>query len=163
MKRRDLLKLAAGSATLPVAGLAQIARTPAPSWTPAFFNPHQNDTMVDFSDLVIPTTDTLGAKEALVNRFLDKILAASDHPFQNEFAGDLDALDVFSRQTSGAEFVRLTPDQQKVVLEKMFLSPQRPSFDRLKAWTARIYYATKPGFDELNKGRRVSTSFACRA
>jgi gluconate 2-dehydrogenase gamma chain len=145
MKRRDLLRLAAGAGALPVTGLAQIARTATSSWTPAFFDSHQNDTIVDFSDLVIPTTDTPGAKEALVNRFLDKILAASDHAFQNEFAGDLDTLDVFSRQTSGAEFVRLTPDQQQAVLEKMFLSPQRPSFDRLKAWTTRVHELCLPG------------------
>ncbi len=32
----------------------------------------------------------------------------------------------------------------------------------LKAWTARIYYATKPGFDELNKGSRIPATFACK-
>jgi hypothetical protein len=162
MKRRDVLKL---GAAIPTAGLAQTAPPAATprqvSWTPAFFNAHQNDTIIDFTDLVIPTTDTPGAKDAMVNRYLDKLLAASDHPFQNEFARDLDALDRFSRQTAGADFVRLTPDQQKAVLGKMFLSDQRPSFDRLKAWTARIYYATKAGFDELNKGGRVPGSFAC--
>jgi gluconate 2-dehydrogenase gamma chain len=156
MKRRDILKL---GAVLPVAGLAQAPKSAG--WTPSFFNAHQNDTITDFSDLVIPSTDTPGAKEAMVNRYLDKLLAASDHPFQNEFARDLDALDRFSRQIAGGDFVRLTPDKQKSVMEKMFLSDQRPSFDRLKAWTARIYYATKPGFDELNKGGRVPGSFKC--
>jgi gluconate 2-dehydrogenase gamma chain len=158
MKRRDVLKF---GAFLPAAGVAQTPAPKAAEWTPSFFNAHQNDTITQFSDLVIPTTDTPGAKDALVNRYLDKILAASDHPFQNEFAGDLDALDRFSRQSAGSDFVRLTTDQQKSVLEKMFLSDQRPSFDRLKAWTARIYYASKPGFDELNKGGRVPGSFAC--
>jgi gluconate 2-dehydrogenase gamma chain len=164
MQRRDILKL---GAVLPAAGLAQTtpaAPSPKPvAWTPSFFNSHQNDTITDFSDLVIPSTDTPGAKDALVNRYLDKLLAASDHPFQNEFARDLDTLDRFCRQTAGSDFVRLTPDQQKSVLGKMFLSEQRPSFDRLKAWTARIYYATKPGFDELNKGGRVPGTFVCGA
>lgn len=58
--------------------------------------------------------------------------------------------------------MRLTPDKQKQILDKMFQSSDRPSFDRLKAWTARIYYATKPGFDELNKGGRVPAGFACK-
>jgi len=163
MKRRDILK---SIAAIPAAGVAQTDSGARPAqvaaWTPSFFNPHQNDTLTDFVDLVIPSTDTPGAREAQVPRYLDKILAASDHPFQNEFARDLDTLDQFSRETAGAEFVRLTPDQQKSVLEKMFLSQQRPSFDRLKAWTARVYYATKPGFDELNKGGRVPASYACK-
>ena len=37
----------------------------------------------------------------MVNRHLDKLLSVSHHPFQNEFARDLDTLDAFSRQTGG--------------------------------------------------------------
>jgi gluconate 2-dehydrogenase gamma chain len=162
MNRRDLFKFTASLAALPAAAQTQTMPPARPSPPPAFFNPHQYDTITDFTDLVIPATDTPGARDAQVAHYLDKLLAASDHPFQNEFARDLDALDRFSRQTSGAEFVRLTPDQQRAVLEKMFQSADRPSFDRLKAWTARIYYATKPGFDELNKGTRVPGTFACK-
>jgi hypothetical protein len=165
MRRRDILKFGASMAAIPATALSQTTPPPRapqpPAWTPSFFSAHQNDTTIDFSDLVIPTTDTPGAKDALVNRYLDKLLAASDHAFQNEFARDLDTLDTFSRQTAGSDFVRLTPDQQKSVLEKMFLSPDRPCFDRLKGWTARIYYATKPGFEELNKGGHVPATFAC--
>jgi gluconate 2-dehydrogenase gamma chain len=167
MNRRDLLKIGATIAAMPAAipavAEAQTSMPQAPAWNPAFFNSHQLDTITNFSDIVIPATDTPGAKDAQVPRYLDKILAASDHPFQNEFARDLDALDRFSRQTAGGDFVRLTPDRQKSVLEKMFESDQRSSFDRLKAWTARVYYATKPGFDELNKGGHVPGSFACKA
>jgi hypothetical protein len=153
MQRRDILKL---GAAFPAAQALPQSSPQTQAWTPSFFNPHQNDTIIVFSELMIP-----GANDAFVNRYLDKLLAASDHPFQNEFARDLDALDRFSRQTAAAEFIRLTPDQQKTILEKMFLSVERPSFDRLKAWTARIYYATKPGFDELNKGGRVPQTYAC--
>ena len=166
MKRRDILKLSASMAAIPAAGLAQNSspvKTPPPSaWNPAFFNAHQLDTITDFSDLIIPTTDTPGAKDALVSRYLDKVLAASDQQVQNEFARDLDTLDRFARTTAGAELKRLTPDQQKSVLEKMSLSDQRPAFDRLKIWTARIYYSTKPGYDELNNGGRVPSSFGCK-
>jgi hypothetical protein len=44
----------------------------------------------------------------------------------------------------------------------MMASEQRPAFDRLKGWTARIYYATKPGFDELNKNGRVPANLTCK-
>jgi|SRR5579871_1709875 len=162
MNRRDLLRIGGTLAALPAAAVPQTAR-PAIPFAPTFFNPHQFHTINEFSDLIIPSTDTPGAKEAHVARYLDKLLAASDHPFQNEFARDLDILDRFARQTSRADFVSLSPDQQKSVVDQMSVSDQRPSFDRLKAWTARIYYATKPGFDELNKGGRVPASLACDA
>jgi hypothetical protein len=155
MTRRDILII--GTIAIPIAGLAQSS-----AWSPSFFNAHQNDTLIAFSDVVIPATDTPGAKDALVNRFLDRLLAASDRNSQNGFVFDLGILDNFSRQTAGADFVQLTPSQQTDVLEKMIFSNQRPSFDRLKGWTARIYYATQPGFDELNKGGRVPASFACQ-
>jgi hypothetical protein len=40
----------------------------APSWKPFFLDEHQNETLIILSDLIIPATDTPGAKEALVNR-----------------------------------------------------------------------------------------------
>lgn len=158
MNRRDVLRIGASLAAIPAAR-PQVPK--AAAWAPAFFNSHQNDTITSFGDILIPATDTPGAKDALVNRYLDKLLAASDHAWQNEFAQDLDVLDRFSRQRAGADFVRITPDQQRTVLEKMVVSSERPAFDRLKGWTARVYYATKAGFDELNKGGRVPGSFGC--
>ena len=150
MNRRDLLK------TIVAIPIGAIAQTPL-----AFFTTHQSQTMTDFADLIIPATDTPGAREAQVMQYLDKLLAASDPDFQNGFAADLAALDRFAAKTGGAEFIRLTPDNQKSVLEKMAASDLQGSFNNLKAWVARIYYATKPGFDELNKGGRVPTSFGC--
>ncbi|HEY3838230.1 MAG TPA: gluconate 2-dehydrogenase subunit 3 family protein [Bryobacteraceae bacterium] len=152
MNRRDLLK------TIVAIPIAAIAQSPL-----AFFTPHQSQTMTDFADLIIPSTDTPGAREAHVTQYLDKLLAASDPGFQSGFSADLEALDRYAKQAGGAEFIRLTPDSQKSVLEKMSSSDQQVSFNNLKAWVARIYYATKPGFDELNKGGRVPASFACGA
>ncbi len=48
----------------------------APGWKPKFFDEHQNDTVMVLSDLIIPATDTPGAKEALANRYIDLVLAA---------------------------------------------------------------------------------------
>src|SRR5882762_4913551 len=89
MKRRDLLKLGASIATVPAAGRAQqhehstaTANQIAPGgisagdWKPELFDDHENQTLIALADLIIPATDTPGAKAALVNRHMDHILAA---------------------------------------------------------------------------------------
>jgi hypothetical protein len=153
MNRRDLLKL---GIALPAAA------APPPDWIPSFFTADQYRTMNDLSDIIIPTTNTPGAKEAAVARHLDKLLTASDAPFQNQFTADLDTFDRFSQQTAGDRFANLTITRQRAVVEQFVTSPASPAFDRLKAWTARMYYATEAGFNELNKGGRVPPTYGCQ-
>ena len=93
ISRRDLIRaalLAGTSAALgPAFSLAQTAAfelTPAqrgeddskqladPNWKPAFLSEDQNETLIALSDMISPATDTPGAKEALVNRYLDLVL-----------------------------------------------------------------------------------------
>src|SRR5215472_9258823 len=91
VNRREALKrLAIGSvsaATLPVwveslsAFAAQHARTQPRKtavktvWTPKVFTAHQNATVIVLTELIIPQTDTPGAKAAKVNEFIDGVLA----------------------------------------------------------------------------------------
>jgi hypothetical protein len=83
MNRRDLFRqtfLGAAAAALP-SGIAEAREFPSDydaskelaraDWKPLFLDDHQNQTLVVFSDILIPATDTPGAKAALVNRFLD--------------------------------------------------------------------------------------------
>ncbi len=162
MNRRDLLKLGATLTALPTVAAPQVSRrAPVHDWQPAFFDLHQYDTITAFSDIVIPTTDTPGAKDTLVGRHLDNLLAASGDAFRNQFRDDLNALDRFSRQVTGSDFVQAAPDQQRQILERMMTSGVQSSFYNLKAWIARMYYATRAGFYELNKGGRVPASLGC--
>src|SRR5580693_9565033 len=115
MKRRELIRAgflagAAAAALRPSIGKAQGAAqsselTPAqsgvdaskdlsaPGWKPLFLDEHQNETLIALSDLIIPTTDTPGAKEALVNRYIDLVLAADTHENQKAFLNNLGYLD----------------------------------------------------------------------
>ncbi|MBA2604267.1 MAG: hypothetical protein H0U94_11845, partial [Acidobacteria bacterium] len=43
----------------------------AASWTPKALTPAQNETVIVLTELIIPETDTPGARGALVNRFID--------------------------------------------------------------------------------------------
>jgi hypothetical protein len=153
MYRRDVLKLAAVAAA-------------EPGWKPALFNSHQNATVIVLTELIIPATDTPGAKAALVNRYLDKILKDGPAEERERFLNGLAWLDRYSAETSGQPFVRLAPEAQVKVLETLDTGASAPAigrsfFRRVKRMTSSIYYATQIGFQELNKGGRVPQTFAC--
>jgi hypothetical protein len=78
MQRRDALKFLATGALASTAapdlfGFFQEAH-PATGYALRTLNPHQNATVVLMSEIIIPETDTPGAKGARVNEFIDVIL-----------------------------------------------------------------------------------------
>jgi hypothetical protein len=83
-------------------------------------NPHQNETVVAMIDLIIPETDTPGAKATRVNEFIDVILTewAVEDERQNFLAG-LAGVDKQSNELFGKNFVDASPSQQLVLLRAM--------------------------------------------
>ena len=176
MKRRDLLKLGASVATTPALGIAQEhspagarAGTPKPAaeWLPELFDEHQNQTVIALVDLIIPATDTPGAKAALVNRHMDHILAAAPEDEKTQFREGLWWVDGYAIRTHGKPFASCTGAQQTSILETLDagndadIGPGRKFFQMLKGMTAQVYYSTEIGFNELNKGGRVPATFGC--
>src|SRR5438270_3005142 len=93
MQRRDALKLLMAGGVLPafspdVLAFFQEAQ-PKPGYKLRSLNAHQNDTVVAMIDLIIPETDTPGAKGARVNEFIDVILTdwATEGERQNLLSG----------------------------------------------------------------------------
>jgi hypothetical protein len=175
MNRRDLLKLGASVAAVPAAGIAQqhdhvagppMAK-PAEQWKPEFLDDHQNQTVIALVDLIIPATDTPGAKAALVNRHIDHILSAAPQDEKTRFREGLWWVDGYAIRKHNKPFVGCTPAEQTAILETLDagtepgVGPGQRFFQMLKGITAEIYYATEIGFNELNKGGRVPATFAC--
>src|ERR1700738_22474 len=65
----------------------------APGWKPLFLDGHQNETLIVLSYLMFPATAPPGAKEALVNRYIDLVLAAETRETQRTFLNSLGYLD----------------------------------------------------------------------
>jgi hypothetical protein len=157
MDRRDVLL---ATAAFPVLLEAQT------EWKPALFDAHQNATVVALTELIIPATDTPGAKAANVNRYLDLMLNDGPDPQRIAFLEGLGWLDSHARSQHGAPFVRLTPAQQTAILteldqNKAGLEDGVRFFRMAKGFTARIYYNTQAGYAELNKGGRVPAAIGC--
>jgi hypothetical protein len=167
MQRRDLFKIGAVAATASFEPLMAQTPSAAPDWKPAVFDAHQNETVIALTELIIPATDTPGAKAALVNRYLDLFLKDGDPAQREAFLAGLSWTDGYAIRKHNTPFVKLTPAQQTAILtafdayEEVGIEPGHQFFRQLKSMTARIYYNTAIGYRELNKGGRVPRTFAC--
>jgi hypothetical protein len=157
MNRRDLIKISASVAAAPAA-LAQTA-----AWKPLLFDAHQNDTVAALADLIIPATDTPGAKAAGVNRYIDLLLNDGPVEQRNEFLAGLAYLDGQAIAKHGQPFVKCTAAQQTAILTDFDKGsgPGSRFFRMAKMMTSRIYYSTEIGTKELNKGG-IPASYGCQ-
>ncbi len=134
-------------------------------WRPAIFDEHQLATVAILVELIIPNTDTPGAREALVHQHLDHILSASPEAARNQFLEGLWWLDGYCLRSAGKPFKDIPSDQQMQILLTLHdtsdpdLEPGRIFVHSMKTWTAKIYYSTEIGQQELNKGGRVPSSY----
>ena len=133
---------------------------------PKFFDPHQFETVASISELIIPATDTPGAREAQVARFLDQILADSPETTRTAFLEGLWWTDGYCLRVEGKPFKDLNEQQQTQIFLTL-LDSTDPAFETgrtfvqaMKDWTTKIYYSTEIGERELNKDGRVPSSYA---
>ena len=175
MKRREWIKSAlAGTGVAAAPIVTQIAPAPAPAaqaspgpaWEPLLLDEHQNQTVVALTELVIPATDTPGAKAARVNEYIDLMLHDVEPDKGHGFLKGLGWLDGHSIGLHGAPFVALAEEDQVAILEALDgaddpeLSPGAEFFARLKRLTVEGYYTSRIGIAELNK-HGVPSTFAC--
>jgi hypothetical protein len=126
MQRREVLKLLAAGAAIPVlpSSLLALAREAQAQVGPAYklrtLSPPQNVTVMTMIDLTIPATDTPGAKAARVNEFIDVILTewATDTERQ-DFLNGLANVDERSNELFGKNFTDASVAQQTTLLRAM--------------------------------------------
>jgi hypothetical protein len=154
MQRRDILKMLATGAVLPVfsspmaAFFREAQAQTGPGYKLRTLNPHQNATVVVMTDLIIPETDTPGAKGARVNEFIDVILTEWATPEERQnFVQGLEGVDKQSQELFGKTFVDATPVQQVTLLRAMddFAASERGD-------THQKHGNTVPEFDTQLKG-----------
>src|ERR1700726_539622 len=124
MQRREALRLLMAGGVLPALPTNLFAffqgAHPASGYTLRTLNPHQNETVVAMIDLIIPETDTPGAKGARVNEFIDVILTEWATPDERQnFLQGLEGVDKQSQELFGKTFVDAMPVQQVTLLRAM--------------------------------------------
>jgi len=165
MHRRDFVKFGASVFAIPAAWAQQAAR---PDWTPSFLDAHQNETVIALTELILPATDTPGAKAARVNRYIDLFLRDGDAEQRERFLAGLDWIEGYAIRQHGHPFIHCSAADQTAMLRSFDegsgeegSGPGHAFFVEAKSLTARIYYATEIGYQELNKGGRVPATFGC--
>jgi len=134
------------------AGMAQAAAA-VTDWKPTVLTTRQNDTVTVLTELIVPETDTPGAKATLVNRFVDGVLADAPAADRETFVRGLTWMDERSRALFQKDFVDAGTANQTALLTRLSAenNPEKEAsiglefFQAIKSLTINGYYTTEVG------------------
>jgi gluconate 2-dehydrogenase gamma chain len=147
----------------------------AKAYQPLFFSPAQFAMVERLSEMILPTDDTPGAKEAGVAEFIDFMVARravvvsreelrttqdkifAGNQMQVRFVTGLGWLDAQSKYQFGTEFLKAPAEQQNALLEELAYpakyKPQtaegRDIFQLMRDYTVVGYYTSRIGLENL--------------
>jgi gluconate 2-dehydrogenase gamma chain len=160
IKRTALLMGAAVSASA-ITGVLQGCK-PAPElvYTPDFFTPDQARIVTEVCEIIIPKTDTPGAKDAGVPGFIDTMLRdCYSKEDQDRFLEGLTAFDSEAKATYGDNFIYCKPEQQEELVRKTHdaalkearenRETKRPFILVMKELTLLGFFTSEPGAKQV--------------
>jgi glucoside 3-dehydrogenase (cytochrome c) hitch-hiker subunit len=105
-------------------------------WVPRTLTPHQHDTLEAIAEIIIPTTDTPGARDAGVGRFVDAMFSQYYAPADRlRFLDGLDRVDAQAKKLHGRPFTELSTEQQTAMVSAM----DRAAFSELPGTAGRPF------------------------
>jgi gluconate 2-dehydrogenase gamma chain len=154
---------------------ASLAQAVAQPYKPLFFSSKHYQTIELLADIIIPSDDTPGAKEAGAAEFIDFMVAnrcaisgrdelpttrdvlALGEQVQGHFLAGLDWLNAHTKIEFGHEFLDCSPQQQTALLEQLAYKTKfkpgtetgRDFFQLMRDYTVVGYYTTKIGLQSL--------------
>jgi hypothetical protein len=126
LHRREVLKLLALTSALPtlppplLAACREVHASLGPTAILKSLSPHQDATVLAMAELIIPRSETPGAKDTRVDEFIDHILA--DWYTDDErarFLAGLAEVDARSQKLFAKNFVDASVDQQSEILRSL--------------------------------------------
>ena len=126
MDRREALRrtamLMGGALSAPaILGVMNgCAAKPTIDWKPEFLSPEQGETITRLTEIIIPATDTPGAKETGVPAFIDKMLKdVYSKAEQDRFIEGLKAFEERAENEAGDKFMELDAEEQTSFVTKV--------------------------------------------
>lgn len=136
----------------------------ASTWAPSVLTPRQDEAVIALTELIIPATDTPGAKAVLVNRFVDHVLSVADAKERSEFIRGLTWLDDRCRARAGKDIAAASAAELTSVLTPLAAegaasaddAPGVAFFHAIKSMTITGYYTSEIGLrQELGDDGRM--------
>src|SRR6267154_2520674 len=152
MNRRDLLRSLSTAIALPaisglgtdqLLGVGRRAHARARAGGLQVLDPHQSATVATIADMIIPPTDTPGARAAEVHRFVDLLLAewAPDDD-RKQFLEGLADVDARARAVSATDFLSATEAQRSAILTALDagrpIDPARDYVEHVPPWQMKF-------------------------
>ena len=169
IERREILRIlaiAAGVASFP--GFSKwsfacghmdkaLAVIKPATYQPIFFNAFEYALIERLTDLIIPTDDTPGAREAGVSEFID-LMVSRDHELQRDFRSGLNWLNEYSQRTWHKSFLMLNADRQISLLKPLAYKNKfrageergREFFELMREYTVMGFYTSEIGLKEVD-------------
>lgn len=182
MNRRELLQRVAwimggaisAPAVLGVLNGCSAKQEEAAAWTPKFLSKEQGALVAEVAEIIIPRTETPGAKEAGVAAFIDVMLKdVYEEPDRQRYVSGLKAFDDAARTAHGKGFVELPKQQQSELVRKFHDEAvaaelaletrpsylQRPFILMTKELTLLGFFSSEPGATQVLQYAAVPGSF----
>ena len=160
LKKTALLMGAAVSASALTGILQGCKATPELLYTPVFFTPDQARLVTEVAEIIIPKTDTPGAKDAGVPGFIDTMLKdCYKKEDQDRFIAGLTAFDEEAKKAYGDSFIYCKPEQQVELVKKTHEAAlkemkenkeaKRPFILMAKELTLLGFFTSEPGATQV--------------
>lgn len=159
MERRDILKASAIFLGYGLVGGTSIAvlngckADKSVDWKPSFFTQDQVNIIAEAAERIIPKTDTPGAKEALVHRYIDEAIKNNFKKEEQENA--LQAVSTFDQLSNDKyqkNFVAISDVEKDDILQTLADASKKDSksgigqiFPQLKSLVAAGYFTSEIG------------------
>ena len=137
-------------------GAGPIQIRPA-TYTPRFFSADEYATLVRLTEIIVPSDDTPGAREAGVSEFID-FMVSSNPAIQYRFRYGLTWLDAHAGRSHGDTFRALDAAQQEELLGRLAYKDRyrageeegRAFFKLMREYTLMGFYTSKVGLEQLD-------------
>lgn len=161
LRRTALLMGGVVSAPAIMGVLKGCSAKPGIDWKPEFLTEDQASIISTVSDIIIPRTDTPGAKDAGVPAFIDQMLKDVYSPEdQKAFTDGLQAFNAQAREEYGEDFNDLDEEDQAAFVKKLHdaaiqaekttdTAPKRPFILSMKELTLLGFFTSEPGATQV--------------
>lgn len=160
LRKTALLMGAAVSASALTGILQGCKATPELTYKPVFFTEDQGRIVMEVAEIIIPKTDTPGAKDAGVPGFIDLMLKdCYKKEDQDRFIAGLTSFDEEAKKAYGDSFIYCKPEQQVELVTKVHAAAlaeakenkeaKRPFILMAKELTLLGFFTSEPGATQV--------------